>query len=288
MKFKSTSYHFNLLKDFDRVAVFNEAILDYVNSLDENSKKGIAFDLGCGSGVLSYIAKDYFDKIISIDIDNKIANCARENLKDFENIEVFSQDVIGFDFKDKANLIICEMLDTALIDEEEIPVLKYAKNFLKEDGKIIPQGIINSVELIYMEPHYIQYEDNNSNPNYVVLSNPVIYSEFNFLDDIDENFTKEIKFNIISNKKEISFSDNVNSINLNYFNNENNKYKVNGIKLTSFTKLNNNLIVGPTPMLNPVILVPFSEVELKDSDTLTIKLSYIMGKGIETINIEVL
>ena len=27
----------------------------------ENSKKGIAFDLGCGSGVLSYFAKDYLN-----------------------------------------------------------------------------------------------------------------------------------------------------------------------------------------------------------------------------------
>ena len=47
------------------------------------------------------------------------------------------------------------MLDTGLIDEEEVPVLNYAKNFLKEDGKIIPQGIINSAELIYMKSPFI-------------------------------------------------------------------------------------------------------------------------------------
>ena len=35
------------------------------------------------------------------------------------------------------------------------------------------------------------------------------------------------------------------------FNIEEDKLKINGIKLTSFTKLNENIICGPTPMLNP-------------------------------------
>lgn len=295
MKFKATSYHLNLLNDIERISVFNEAILEYINDLDNNSESRlnnkfnignsnkIAYDLGCGSGILTYFAKDYFDKVISIDINPKIIKYTKENLADFKNVEVYCSDVIGFDFKNKADLIICEMLDTALIDEEEVPVLNYAKEFLKDGGKIIPQGIINSAELIYMEPPYFQYEDEKSNANYVTLSESIIYSEFDFLDDIDENFSKEIRFNLFDSEEKFEFSENYS--NLNYFNEEKETYKVNGIKLTSFTKLNDKLIAGPTPMLNPVMLIPIDEVELKLSDFIKVKLSYIMGQGVETINV---
>ena len=60
MKFKTTPYHYDLLKDEERLAIFYEAI---------SSKKNIgllAYDLGCGSGILSYFLQPYFNKIISI------------------------------------------------------------------------------------------------------------------------------------------------------------------------------------------------------------------------------
>jgi len=47
MKFKTTPYHHDLLKDTDRLAVFFEAIDEYDSNTD------LAFDLGCGSGILS-------------------------------------------------------------------------------------------------------------------------------------------------------------------------------------------------------------------------------------------
>lgn len=288
MKFKATSYHLNLLKDTERLAVFKEAIEEFGEWLDSDSDSDsdldsnlhsdidsddnskIAFDLGCGSGVLSYFAKDYFDKIIAIDLNSKIIKYTKENLADFDNIDVYCGDVIGFDFDNKADLIICEMLDTALIDEEEVPVLNYAKNFLKENGKIIPQGIINSAELIYMKSPFIQYEDKGANPKYTVLSDSVIFSEFDFLDDIDENFSTVIKFKL---SNELFDGDNA---------------IVNGIKLTTFTKLNDNIISGPSPMLNPCLLIPIGETSLKIGEILEIELSYVMGQGIETIKTKII
>ena len=83
MKFQTTSYHFNLLKDEQRLAVFYEAILDYVKN--QNKDNLIAFDVGCGSGVLSFFAQPFFKEIFSYEIDSKTFNCTRNNLKDFDN-----------------------------------------------------------------------------------------------------------------------------------------------------------------------------------------------------------
>lgn len=291
MKFNVDSYHFKLLRDYERLSAFKEAIdqfaIEYLNPLDSedtNENESLAYDLGCGSGVLSYFASDYFDNVISIEMSPSTFKLAKENLKDFDNIEVFKDNALDFDYSKypKADLIICEMLDTALIDEEEVPVLNHAKQYLKSSGKIIPQGIINQAEPVFMELDYIQYEDNEYQPNYAVLGKPVIFSEFDFLDDIDENFSAIIEFEIDTLDYKKSNGE------TKIINDREDKIKVNGIKLTSFTKLNEDIICGPTPMLNPAMLVPFEEIEVKNGEKIRIRLSYIMGGGVETIKTEVL
>ena len=88
MKFKTTHYHFDLLKDTDRLSAFFEAIEDYGGNTD------LAYDLGCGSGILSYFLNSHFDNTISLEIDRQAYECACENLNSFENIEVINSDVL--------------------------------------------------------------------------------------------------------------------------------------------------------------------------------------------------
>ena len=250
MKFKTTPYHFDLLKDEERLSAFYEAIKKLSTSQE------LAYDLGCGSGILSFFLNSYFKEIIAIEQDFKASRCAKENLKSFKNIEVVNEDVLKYDFSKKCDLIVCEMLDTALIDEEEVPVLYHARNYLKENGKIIPQGIINTIELAHLERDYIHYDED---VNCKTLSKPVIYDEINFLNDINPDFEKVITLK--ANKDSL----------------------VNGLKITTITKLNDNLVCGPTPMLNPPLLIPLDEKNVKCNDLINVKLKYIMGKGIGTI-----
>ena len=302
MKFKVNSYHFKLLRDYERLSAFKEAIDDYAKSRDEDKSldgPSVAFDLGCGSGVLSYFACPHMDKIIAIELNNSSYQLAKENLKEFDKIQVFNDDILSFDFSklnEKVDLIICEMLDTALIDEEEVPVLNHAKKYLKDDGKIIPEGIINSVEAVFMNNHFIQYEDDEFSPVYIALGNSIIYSKFDFLDDIDSNFSAIVDLKIYDRNElnEMGFEDKISKESFEKFNFKDNfnikenKLKINGIKLTSFTKLNEKLICGPTPMLNPSMLVPIEEIEVDCGDTVRIKLEYVMGGGVETIKTEIL
>ena len=104
MKFKATPYHSDLLKDNKRLSAFYEAINEH------GSNDDVAYDLGCGSGILSYFLKDYFNEIFSVEIDFKAYKCARENLNDFPNVNVINTDVLDYEFPQKADLIVCEML----------------------------------------------------------------------------------------------------------------------------------------------------------------------------------
>ncbi|MBE6512052.1 MAG: methyltransferase domain-containing protein [Methanobrevibacter olleyae] len=302
MKFKVNSYHFKLLRDYERLSAFKEAIDEYAirNCEDSNgSNSKVAFDLGCGSGVLSYFASRYMDKVIAIELNNSTYQLAKENLKEFDNIQVFNDDILIFDFSklnEKADLIICEMLDTALIDEEEVPVLNRARKFLKANGEIIPKGMINSAEAVFMNNHFIQYEDDEYSPIYIALGESVVYSEFDFMEDIDCDFSAEMELKIFDRDDldKFGFEENLSQekyAKFNFkenFNIEEDKLKINGIKLTSFTKLNDDLICGPTPMLNPVMLIPMEETEVRFGDSVRIRLEYVMGGGVETIKTEIL
>jgi Predicted RNA methylase len=43
----------------------------------------LAYDLGCGSGILSYFLSNHFKEVISLEIDRKAYDCAKDNLADF-------------------------------------------------------------------------------------------------------------------------------------------------------------------------------------------------------------
>ena len=302
MKFNVNSYHFKLLRDYERLSAFKEAINDYAirNGMDSNgSNDKVAFDLGCGSGVLSFFAREHVGKVMAIELNNSTYQLAKENLKEFDKIQVVNDDLLSFDFSklnEKADLIICEMLDTALIDEEEVPVLNRAREFLNDDGEIIPRGMINSVEAIFMNNHFIQYEDDEYSPIYISLGESVVYSEFDFMNEIDCNFSAEIELKIYGKEEldEMGFEEKLSQEKYEKFNFKENfnieedKLKINGIKLTSFTKLNENIICGPTPMLNPEMLIPIKETEVSCGDSVRIGLEYVMGGGVETIKTDVL
>ena len=255
MKFQATHYHLDLLKDSERVSAFFEAINQYSSDTD------LAYDLGCGSGLLSYFLSDKFDEIISLEMDSKSYHCAFRNLEKFNNIKVINEDASTYDFEGKADLIVCEMLDTALIDEEEVPVLNHARKFLKEDGQIIPKAIVNIAELVNMQRHYVHWDEN---AKYEILSKPVTYSKIIFKDEINPNFEKDIEFK--SDKDHIA----------------------NGIKITTVTILNDDVVCGPTPMFNPPLLIPIDETDVKCNDLINVKLKYLMGQGIETIETKIL
>ena len=251
---KHTSYHHNLTSDTARLAGFFEAIT-------ENSR-GTVFDLGTGSGILSYWAAPKADKVIALELNRATAKIAENNLKSLENVEVICSDASSFLFKKKADVIICEMLDTALIDEEQIPVLNSAIKYLKEDGTIIPYGIINCLEPVESKVENISYEENGS-PKNLVLGKPTFYSRIIFGSNVEKKFNKAFKI-------------------------KTNKFgTVSGVKITTFTLITKDIICGPTPMLNPPLIIPVEKTEVNEGDLLEVNLSYEMGGGLESVRARV-
>lgn len=253
IKMRTTPYHLNLLSDKERVLAFQEAI--------KEKSRGIVYDIGAGCGILSVLAAPYADFIYAVEIDHNAAKFTESNLKSFDNVLVINKDAKKVIFPEKADLIICEMLDTALIDEEQVPVINSILKYLKKDGEVIPQKIMNGAEAIAMERENICYEDHEASekPRYDVMSNFIIYDEIDFKKEIKEDIESDLKFKI--SKKGI----------------------ISGIKITTFTLLTDHLICGPTPMLNPPLLIPTEKINVDIGDIIKIKLIYKMGGGLDSI-----
>lgn len=269
-----TSYHHDLTSDTERMAGFYEAITE--------NAKGTVYDIGAGSGILSEWAAPYADFVYSIEINPKVVENTRSHLESFKNIEVICADARNTNFPKEADLVICEMLDTALIDEEEVPVLNSILENLKPDGEIIPYGVVNCVEPVSTDIEYIFYDDlydtpisqaqsldhdqrSKFNQKYQVIGELLSYHKIDFKEEL---FKKgKIKENV-----DFKLDLRINKTGT-----------VSGVKLTTFTLLTPNLICGPTPMMNPPLIIPTNSVKVEKNDTVQLNLSYTMGGGLESV-----
>ncbi len=264
MKFKVTPYHSNLIKDKQRLSAFYEGISEYAEELnnlknEEGLINKVIYDLGCGSGVLTYFASLYFQGVVGFEKESKIASYAAENLKEYDNVIIIKEDVLNLEGLQKADLIICEMSDTALIDEEEVLALNHFLPFKEDDAIVIPKEVVNFVEPVNMQRDNICWEDEDYKPNYEIIGPSLKYSEINLNEKIDEKFSSNIE--LIIDKDSI----------------------LNGIKITTVTLITDNIVLGPTPMFNPPLFIPIDEIKVSKGDRINLTLSYKMGGGIESI-----
>ena len=220
--------------------------------------KGTVYDLGTGSGILSAWAAPNSNFVYAIEINKSTAEIARSNLKDIDNVEIITADATKFSFSKKADVIICEMLDTALIDEEQVPVLNSVRKYLKNSGIIIPCGILNCIEPVQVDTENICYEE-DGHPKNRVLGAPNFYSRINFRYHIEETFNESIDIKIKTHGI------------------------ISGVKITTFTLITEDIICGPTPMLNPPLIIPVERTKVYPNDIINLNLHYKMGGGLESV-----
>ena len=150
------------------------------------------------------------------------------------------------------------MLDTALIDEEQVPVLNSVRKYLKNSGIIIPCGILNCIEPVQVDTENICYEE-DGHPKNMVLGAPNFYSRINFRHHIEETFNESIDIKIKT------------------------QGIISGVKITTFTLITEDIICGPTPMLNPPLIIPIKRRKVYPNDTINLNLHYKMGGGLESV-----
>lgn len=140
----NTVEHYDRLIDEGNDPVHDPDILkEYMNKWDgqqfisvlELSKNKTVLEIGIGTGRIAIKTAPYCNKLYGIDISSKTTCRAKENLKNYDNIEYIVSDYLDYDFNVKFDVIYSSL--TLLHIENKQKFFNKVFRELKVDGKFV-------------------------------------------------------------------------------------------------------------------------------------------------------
>lgn len=257
-------YQYNLLSDRQRLETLKEAIDTVVEPGD------IVVDLGAGTGVLSHFAADTAEQVFAVEMDREVFEKGRKILQESstDSVEYIRGDAREIDLPKEVDVIMCEMLDTALAAELQVPVMNHAiENLAKDDIKVIPSEAKTSAKLVQSDyefcevefrlPHFEEYGSRESDQ----YSAETVYHRIQFDEPNSELVEKTVTME--ATKSGV----------------------VNGIQLNTDVRFGAGLdFIGSSPWLNAPLNLPFdSDIPVEEGEEITVELSYELGGGLTNI-----
>jgi len=121
-------------------------IRKFVRAIDTSVTEGdYVIELGAGSGIFSLLAaKAGAEKVTGIDINSSSISYARQAAKENnqdETVEFVAAHYLDFKPEKEADVVICEMLSSMLLVEQQVTASFHAvSSLLREGGTIVPKG----------------------------------------------------------------------------------------------------------------------------------------------------
>lgn len=192
-QFIPVHYHYNMLLDEARVQGFRAA-LQYV------IKPGMSvLELGGGTGILSFFAAQWAEKVICVEVNPALATMARHLLASNDNghkVDVIEADALDYLPDEPVDVVICEMLHVALLREKQLAVIRsFKQRYLEKFGlplpAFVPEACIQAVQPVqhdfvyggYVAPTPVFQNPYTLNNRTVSLADPCVYQSFGYEED---------------------------------------------------------------------------------------------------------
>ena len=142
-------YHFNMLRDQQRMAPFREAINLTVPD------NGVVLELGGGTGVLSWFAAQKARHVYCVERNPALARAAQSFLANNSNgdrVSVILTDAMSYLPPEPVDVVICEMLHVGMVREKQLQVLhSFKERYRQRFGPAMP-AFIPDTSVLAIQP----------------------------------------------------------------------------------------------------------------------------------------
>lgn len=187
-------YHFNMLKDEQRMQGFNKALQYVVKPGDK------VLELGGGTGVLSFFAAQKADHVYYVEMNPELVKTAQHLLslnKHGDRVEIIQADASEYLPPEPVDVVVCEMLHVGLLREKQAEMIDgFKKRYLEKFGdplpRFVPEACIQAVQPVHVDFYHEGYyapviEFQNpvaEQPSTQELGDPVIFQMFAYESEI--------------------------------------------------------------------------------------------------------
>ena len=155
-QFIPAHYHHNMLMDGNRMRSFRSAI-EY--AVRPGAK---VLELGGGTGVLSWFAAAKAEKVWCVEFNPEMVASARAMLAmnpHGERVEVVQADAFHYLPPEPVDVVICEMLYTAMLREKQLELIEsFKRRYLARFGGalpvFLPEAVIMAVQPVQQNYHF--------------------------------------------------------------------------------------------------------------------------------------
>lgn len=199
-------YHYQMLLDNSRIDGFKAAIQQVV------PKDGVVLELGGGTGVLSFFAAAAARKVYCVEANPQMVAVSKELLKlngVEDKVQVIQADASAYCPPEPVDVVICEMLHSAMLREKQLSVIEGFKNcynakFPDKLPTFIPEATFLAFQPVFQDftfsgykaPIPVFFEPWNKETGTTTLSDPVLYSMFEYRSALPRSFEYNNSFKL--------------------------------------------------------------------------------------------
>lgn len=198
-------YHFNMLADDARMGGFRDAIAAVV------PLGGRVLELGSGTGVQSFFAAQRASRVTAVEKNPALVEASRRFLAAngvADRVTVVQGDASAFVPEEPVDVVICEMLHSALLREKQVEVIgRFSESYWLR-FHALPR-FIPEVTLLAAQPVWQEYTFHGYHapvpffqhpapvvPGCTPLAEPVVYAQIDYAQQLPQRVDLALRFEI--------------------------------------------------------------------------------------------
>lgn len=257
---------FNCLIDTKRTEAFAKAITATVRPGD------VVVDMGSGSGVLAMLAaRAGAKRVYAVEFDrNNVATLAgvfRANgLAD--GITLVQGDVCKVDLPEKVNVIIGEMIATALIEELQVPAMNNMLRFAKRNTRVLLNRYRTFLDLVHNPETYYGFDFNIVRYEYSGMRElrSTVLSDKQLVSDVD--FNRPVTDTKVDQRLALTMLK---------------KGRLNGLRLSGETTFWDGSTLGAAYAYSYPLILPIEPRAVRKGEVLDLRIRYTLCGGMKTL-----